>query len=216
MRGLRRLIIGATIAAGIAVLLYFVPLFHIVPLNQAGPHAANATFDPVSFVDKFWTERLIPAASKAVDAAQLVAAVQQDPEAARQAHGHSVGLGSTYCYLVSGTGRVVSLEKDSVRLSLLVGKRQVQVLLQTGNIFGNVVRDGTGLLNVNSFANSQDFNALSAEINRRIEQQVLPQLRKRAVVGVSIHFVGCTEITEEDSDLQPLRVVPLLVEVQAP
>src|SRR5262245_36526260 len=122
MRGLRRLIIGATLAAGIAVLLYFVPLFHIVPLNQAGPPGANAGFDPVPFVDRFWTERLLPAASQAVDAAQLIAAVQQDPKAARRAHGHSAGLGSTSCYLVSGTGRVASVEKDSVGLSLVDGK----------------------------------------------------------------------------------------------
>jgi predicted lipoprotein len=68
-------------------------------------------------------------------------------------------------------------------------------------------------LNVNEFANSQDFNALSAAINRRIEEHVLPALRKRAAVGVKVRFVGCAEIIDEAADLHPLRVVPIVAEV---
>ena len=73
------------------------------------------------------------------------------------------------------------------------------------------MRDGTGLLNVNDFLNSQDFNALSWELNRRIEQQVLPELRKRGEAGTTLRFVGCAEIMDEDTDLHPLRIVPFIV-----
>jgi predicted lipoprotein len=204
------LIKGAAVAAGAAVLVYFFPLFHVVPLRQAGQPAAGAAFDPVAFVDRFWTERLIPGAARAVDAAELAAAVQQDRQSARRTYGRSVGLGGVYYYFLAGTGRVVSVEKDSVRLSLRDGQPQMQVSLETGNVFGNAVRDGTGL-NVNDFPNSQDFNAVSSEINRRIERQVLPELRKRAAVGATVRFVGCAEITDEDTDLHPLRIVPFLV-----
>jgi predicted lipoprotein len=122
-------------------------------------------------------------------------------------------LGSVYYYFVAGAGRVVSVERDSVGLSLRDDQPEAQLSLATGNIFGNAVRDGTGLLDVNEFANSQDFNALSAEINRRIEEQVLPALRKRAAVGAQVRFVGCAEIVDEAADLHPLRVVPIVAEV---
>jgi len=211
-RGRRRLIIGATVAAGTAVLLYFLPLFHVVPLDQAGTRADAVAFDPAAFVDRFWAERLIPGAARAVDASELLAAVQQDHQAARRTHGRSVGLGGGYYYFIAGAGCVVSVERNSVGLSLRDGQTQVQVSLETGNIFGNAVRDGTGLLNVNDFPNSQDFNALSSEINRRIEQHVLPALRKRAAVGTTVRFVGCAEVVDEDTDLHPLRIVPFIVE----
>ena len=155
---------------------------------------------------------MIPGAAQAVDATELLAAVQQDRQAARRTYGRSVGLGGGYYYFIAGTGRVVSVEKNSVGLSLSNGQTQVQVSLETGNIFGNAVRDGTGLLNVNDFPNSQDFNALSSEINRRIEQQVLPALRKAAAVGATVRFAGCAEIVDEDTDLHPLRIVPFIVE----
>lgn len=211
-RGRRRWIVGAVVAAGTAALLRFMPLFHVVPLGQAGLSGSSAAFDPVAFVDRFWTERLIPGAARATDAAELVEAVRRDRLWARQTHGRSVGLGGVYHYFVSGTGRVASIEKGSVGLSLRDGQPQVQVSLEAGKIFGNAVRDGTGLLDINDFLNSQDFNALSSEINRRIEQQVLPALRERAAFGATVRFVGCAEVMDEDTDLDPLRVVPFIVE----
>jgi predicted lipoprotein len=212
MRGRRQWIIVASVAAATAVLLYFLPLFHVVPLDQARQRSGGKAIDPAAFVDGFWTERLIPGAARAVDAAQLVTALQKDRKSARRTYGHWMGVGGADYYLVAGTGRVVSVGKDSVELSLRDGQTQVQVSLETDKIFGNAVRDGTGLLSVNDFPNSQDFNALSSEINRRIEQQVLPALRKKASAGAKIHFVGCAEIMDEDSDLHPLRIVPFIVE----
>jgi len=211
-RGRRRLITGATVAAGTAVLLHFLPLFHVVPLDVARQRTAEAAFAPAAFVERFWTEGLIPGTGGAVDAAELIAVVQHDRQAARRTHGRRVGLGDVYYYYVAGIGRVVSVDRNSVGLALRDDQPQVQVLLEAGPIFGNAVRDGTGLLDVNDFANSQDFNALSAEINRRIEQHVLPNLRRMATIGARVGFVGCAEIMDEDTDLNPLRIVPFLVE----
>jgi predicted lipoprotein len=211
-RGRRRLIIGITAAAGAAAWLHFLPLFRIVPLDVAGQRVAGAAFDPAAFVDRFWTERLIPGAGGAVDAAELITALQRDRSTARQTYGRRVGLGSVYYFFVAGSGRVVSVDRNSVGLVVHDDRAEVQVALQTGPLFGNAVRDGTGLLDVNDFPKSQDFNALSAEINCRIERHVLPDLRHRATVGVWIRFVGCAEIMDEDADLHPLRIVPFLVE----
>jgi predicted lipoprotein len=212
MRGRRKWIIGAVVAVATAVLLYFLPLFHVVPLDEARQRSEGKAIDPAALVDRFWAERWTSGAARAVDAVDLMTAVQQDRTSARRTHGRRVGVGGASYYLVAGTGRVTSVEKDSVRLSLRDGQRQIEVALETGNIFGNAVRDGTGLWNVNDFPNSQDFNALSSELNQRIEQQVLPALRKKATVGAMVRFVGCAEIMDEETDLHPLRIVPFIVE----
>jgi predicted lipoprotein len=213
MPGQRRLIIWGAVAAALAVLLYFLPLFQVVPLDQTDERTVDASFDPVAFVDRFWTDRLILGTVRAVDAAELVATVARDRELAQRTFGRSVGLGSVYYYFVKGAGSIVSVEKNSVGLSLHDGQPEVHILLATGNIFGNAVRDGTGLLNVNDFANSQDFNAVSSEINRRIEERVLRSLRQRAAIGARVRFVGCVEIVDEETDLRPLRIVPFIVEL---
>jgi predicted lipoprotein len=89
-----------------------------------------------------------------------------------------------------------------------------EVSLQTGLIFGNAVRDGTGLLNVDDYPNSQDFNAISEALNRLVEERVLPRLRERARVGATVRFAGCAEVNDESSDLKPLRVVPIRADVE--
>jgi predicted lipoprotein len=85
--------------------------------------------------------------------------------------------------------------------------------LQGGLLFGNTVRDGTGLLNVNDFPNSQDFNAISEALNHLVETRVQPKLREQAKVGSVVAFAGCAEVNDGSTDLRPLRVVPVSVEV---
>lgn len=210
----RRWIIRIAAALGCVVAIYFFPLFYVVPLGQAEQQgmAAPEKFDPAGFVDKFWSQQLIPGQSNAVDAATLVAAIKADPQSAKAAHGRTVGLGGAYLYFLSGTGRVLELNKNSIGLAIEDGAKEVQVALETGPIFGNAVRDATGLLDVNNFSNSQDFNKVSSELNRRVETDVLPKIRENATIGAKIRFVGCVQISDEGSDLFPLRVVPFVGE----
>ena len=52
-----------------------------------------------------------------------------------------------------------------------------EITLQTGLVFGDAIRDGTGLLNASDYPNSQDFNDISAALNHLVETRVLPDLR---------------------------------------
>ncbi|MBC7783456.1 MAG: DUF2291 family protein [Burkholderiales bacterium] len=200
--------------AAVAVLFWLVPPFRVVNLQAAHRQTFDATFNPSAFVEKLWTELLPKSVDRATDAASLLAAIQQSPTAAKTKHARSAGLGDTYYYFVKGDGRVVAMTKDGISLSFDPDGATAQVILETGNIFGNSIRDGTGVLDVSDFPNSQDFNAISSEINRRIEERVLPGLRGKAVVGAVVRFAGCAQITDEKTDLNPLRVIPLTAEVR--
>ena len=85
------------------MLLYFLPLFRIVPLGQAEHRGKlkSAEFEATTFVGTFWNEQLIPGASKAVEVSKLIEAIEQDHQAARDAHGRSLGLSDTYFYFLS-------------------------------------------------------------------------------------------------------------------
>jgi len=197
---------------GVIVVFWWAPPFHIVDLK--GAQQAQPAFDAVAFVDNFWSEQLGKSLDRATDAVVLIKAIHADSRAAREKYGRSAGLGSDYYFFMSGEGRVVSVGAHEIAISLEPDGSSTDVILETGNIFGNAVRDGTGLLNVSDFADSQDFNAVSAEINRRIEEQVLPNLRPKAVVGAIVHFAGCAEIADEGTDLHPLLVVPVSTTVR--
>jgi predicted lipoprotein len=196
---------------GVSVVLYFLPLFHVLPLEAARQQFAAQVFIAAAVVVTFWNDRLLHATKSAVDAGELAAALRTNPADAAQRFGRRLGLGSSSSYFVSGSGRIVAVEGGAITIALQ-GEDATTVVIEAGPVFGNAIRDGSGLLDVSDFPNSQDFNAISSEINRRVEERVLPVLREKAAVGAAVRFVGGAEIAGPETEVAPLRVVPVVIE----
>jgi predicted lipoprotein len=210
MRAVRWFVLIAVIAC----ICWLFPLFHIVPLKAAKAEKAAAEFNPTQFAEKFWTNQLLPSLSQTIKADVLLAAIQSDPPAAKKRFSRTIGLSGTYYYFLSGSGRVVSVSDDEISLAITPGGTNAEISVQCGLIFGDAVRDGTGLLNESAFSNSQDFNDISAALDHVVETRVLPELRQQAKVGALISFAGCAEVDDETLDLHPLKVIPIQAKVE--
>ena len=209
------------IVAGVACagLLVAFPPFRIVTKRAGDAPTANAAtgvavaaaFDSAAFAGKFWSDQLVPAAARAPVATALLADLRRDPAVAAKAHSHRVGLGNAAYYFVRGIGRVTAVERSR----LLVEIDGTIIALRTGPVFGNVVRDGCGLLDVNQVPGLTEFNALSAELNRLVEERVQPVLKGATVaVGATISFAGCAEAPESLPAAGPaLTFIPISVTV---
>lgn len=201
-----KIALPALVLAG--VLCWRFPLFHVVPLKRAEAQRTEGRFDAAKVAAEFWAAKLLPAAERAPDLKDLLAAVAKDPPAARKQYGRSLGIGGATMFLVRGSGKVTAVEPDAVVVTLDGG--QSKVSLATGLLFGNTVRDSTGLLDVNAYPNSQDFNDLSTQLNSIVETRVAPALREQAAVGKAIRFAACAEL-EEEAKPEVLSVIPLSV-----
>lgn len=198
----------------VVALCWFFPLFRIVPLESAAKVKADALFNPAQFAEKFWSGPLTRVLDQATPLHVLLPMIERDPAEARKKYARSLGLSDSYTYFIAGQGRVVALSNDEISLAVGAGKTNAEVSLQMGLLFNNAVRDGTGLLAVSDFPNSQDFNNISEALNHIIETRVQPKLREEAKVGSLVRFVGCVEVNDEPDDLKPLRVVPIKAEIQ--
>jgi predicted lipoprotein len=187
------------------------PPFHIVSLRQAQQQQQQGAFTPASFAQDFWTKQLLPTAENATPIAEVLAALAKDPKAARQQFGRSLGLSATTYFLVKGSGHVAAIDTDSIRITVDGAPPDPAVVLYTDLLFGNTIRDSTGLLDVSKFPNSQDFNDLSTALNHIVETEVAPALRQNAVAGKSIHFAGCIELDEGDVP-KVLQVIPVKID----
>ena len=201
-------LIAVVVVAGVC---WFFPLFHVVSVEQATKEKSAAVFDPKRFAQVFWDARLPDALSNAVHAKVLVLTIQTNAVEARQKFSRSVGVSESYTFFISGKGRVLSVTEDEVLLAVTSGATNAEVSLQLGLLFSSVVRDAPGLLNVNDYPSSQDFNAISGALNRIVEERVQPKVRMQAKIGSTIEFVGCAEVNDESTDLRPLKVVPIQV-----
>jgi hypothetical protein len=196
----------------VAVLVYLVPLVHVVPLESARKQAALTEFDAAGYVRRYW-DRLRETAERAPDATGLLAALRQDFAGTADRLGHRLGLGGKISFFVSGTGHVVAVNGRAVELAL-EPNGPAEIVIRTGPLFGNAVRDGSGLFDVSDFANVQHFNAISAEINRRIEADVLPLLEAHAEIGSTVRFAGAVELADNGEVPDTVTVVP--VEIETP
>ena len=203
-----RYVIAAVV---LAVLFWFMPLFHIVSLESAREQEAAAVFNAADYVDEFWQGSLLESAGNAVDTAELLAAFERDYAAAADLYGHRLGMSSTSYYLVSGQGRIIAVDAMAVSISLDEDE-SAEVVISTGPVFGNAIRDGSGLLDVSDFANIQDFNSISAEINRRVEEQVLTRLREGGSVGANVLFAGGVKVADTEGAPSALNLVPVVIE----
>ena len=204
-------VIGLVLLVGFCLAF---PPFHIRSNKARQESIAETTFNPAGFVEKFWTERLLPASSKAADAAKVLAVIAESPGKVREQFGRTVGISSSYGIYIRGSGRVVSVTDDTVGLAVLSKDGVADVTIPLGFLVSNIVRDGTGLLDSSSYPNAQEFNEIAAELNKIVEEKVMPEVKRVAVVGKQLEFVGCVEVEDEETDLKPLEVVPISVKAE--
>ncbi|MFO1477226.1 MAG: DUF2291 family protein [Verrucomicrobiota bacterium] len=188
------------------------PPFRVHSLKAVREAQAAGRFDPVAFAHEFWSGRMLPATDRAADAALVLAAISGGPAKVREQFGRTVGVSGSYFLFLRGSARVVSTNDDAIGLSVKPGGDTADIVVPLGLVFGNAVRDGTGLLDSSSYPNAQEFNDISAALNSIVETNVLPRLQQAARIGRRLQFAGCAEVADEESDLKPLKLVPIKIE----
>jgi predicted lipoprotein len=92
---------------------------------------------------------------------------------------------------------------------------QTEIVLVTSMIFGNEILNATGLVKHSQFKRTNEYNAISAEVNRIVESELVPAFLEEAKVGSTVHFIGCSsKISDDDPVPIPMRLVPVKLEVQ--
>ena len=207
---------GSLLIVG-GLVCWFFPLFHVRPLDadtrESGEQAAtprqSVPADPAAFVREFWNGPL-RTGDAGTDVAQLWNAFDADATGARSQYGRQAGLGGAWYFCLRGQGIVETVDKDRVVLTLTDSSRRV--CLKLGVVVDNTVREAIGM-KASDFANSQDFNAVSSELNRRAEQEVIAPNRAFLKKGVVVDFVGCAKIGGK-SDLDPLGLIPIQLQTR--
>jgi predicted lipoprotein len=200
----------------VGCLLIVFPPFHIVPLELAREKAQAQAFDPAEFALRFWQEQLPSALDNAHEAVTVLDAIRRDRTSAKARYGRVVGLGGPHHYFLKGTGKIVALGERWVELTLSGNdSERAEIVLVTSMIFGNEILNATGLVKHSQFKRTNEYNAVSAEVNEIVESELAPAFLEEAKVGSTVHFVGCSsKISDDDPMPIPMRLVPVKLEVE--
>ncbi|QMW06160.1 DUF2291 domain-containing protein [Spirosoma foliorum] len=176
-------------------------------VNANSGSSAGEKFNATAYAQTFWTTKLLPAsATSATDLSMLLSSLKTDREKAVDTYSHALGIGNIRYFLVKGEGKLTAINDNDVTISLPSGE---SVKLATEYIFGNAVRDASGLIKIIEFDNTMDLNNVSAELNAIIRKKVVPPFRASAKVGNTVKFVGAIELNKEHLHLDNVEVIPI-------
>ena len=188
--------------------------FYFQDLKEKRASEANKEFDAGRYAGKFWDE-LSKKLDEAADAAQFLTLFRLNREKAIKKYSTKAKhVSSTHFFLLKGEGKVILVNEEGVFISLSEAGENPEILIATDLIFGAAVRNASGLVDSDDFPDSMNDNKVSEEINRIVMKRVIPSFRDEIRRGSAMHFVGAAEIFEDDPQISPLRVIPILVELR--
>ena len=164
------------------------------------------TFDAKDYAQEFWDEKIPLAGENAVEISEFLSLLKTTPDEAFNKFGHVLGIGKTHYFMLKGKGVIESVEVEF--LSVKTDKNK-PIKIATDFIFGNAVRDGSGLISINEFLNMTDFNNVSVAINKLVKKNVVSKLKSAALPGMTIEFVGTTEIRKDNIDIKNIMIIPV-------
>lgn len=193
-----------------AIIIAFTNSVYFRSLAEVKASETAKKFDPASYANNFWNNELTPNLQQAIEIDRLIPKLHNEKEVAFDTYSNALGIGNIRYFLVSGEGKVRSVNTNDV--SLVTGDGH-ELKIATEYIFGNAVRDASGMIDINEFTNTMDFNNISAEINRIIRNNVVPPFVERVKEGDRVLLVGAIELNQEHMNLNTIEVIPVKVEI---
>jgi predicted lipoprotein len=175
--------------------------------------AAPVAFDAASFVQQLWKEQLPARLNTAAGLDTVIAALRTQPDKAFEQYSNTLSIGNIRYSMIKTTGRVLALNEDEVTVLVACAGNPVVVKLNTEYIYGNAIRDASGLVNVKDFVNTMDLNNISGELNKHVRQEVLPAFKASVQKQDSIAFTGAVELNKEHLKLEELSIIPVQIKI---
>lgn len=200
---------------GIALVLLVLVLFNSVyfrKLNEVRA-AGNTSFNADKYARNFFNKELTPYLDNAVPIDSLLVMIENNKQETFAKYSNALGIGNIRYFLIKGQGTIAAINENDMIVSI-DGKNKNSVQLETEFIFGNAIRDASGLIDINEFTNTMDFNNVSAELNEIVRSEVLPPFIKKAAMGDTISFHGAIELNQEHLNLNDIEVIPIRLNVE--
>lgn len=151
----------------------------------------------------------IMAENKATDLNTLKEALTIQPDSAFANYGNRLGIGESGYFMVNVTGKVQSINDGEILIQTKAGE---SITVQTKFIFGNAIRDASGLVALTDYKTNADFNKLSEALNTIIREEKLPKAVRNISVGDVIKVEGVLKLAKGQPLNTQLEILPVLIE----
>lgn len=173
-------------------------------------------FDAVAFAKNLWEKEFPIKLDQATLLPVLIQAVNENKEAGFQKYSNALAIGNYRYALIKSPALVTEVGEDEIRVQLPAGGGDtvLTAVLATEFVFGNAIRDASGLVDVSDFPNTTELNSISEELNRIIRSIVIPPIRSGIKKGDRLLLTAAVELNREHVKWNGLELMPLRVQME--
>jgi predicted lipoprotein len=168
-------------------------------------------FDATAFSKKLWDEKLPAKLDSAIELTSLIRAIEANPADAFAKHSNAMGIGNYRYSLIKATGVVAVINEDEIVMQVNHADSLMIVNLATEYIYGNAIRDASGLVDIKDFSNSSDLNSISEELNKIVRVSVLPPFKKQVKPGDHVEITAAVELNKEHINFRDIELIPVRI-----
>ena len=175
--------------------------------------ATDEKFDAVAFSKKLWEEKLPAKLGSSVELTTFITTAQANPADAFSKYANALGIGNYRYALIKAEGIITVINNDDITLQVRLGDSLMTVKMATEFIYGNAIRDASGLVDVKDFPNTMDLNNISEELNKMVRKSVLPPFKAAVRKGDKVIVTGAIEIHKEHIKWNELEIIPVQLQI---
>ena len=179
---------------------------NIEPLDQIKKSQSDLIFNAASYASDFMSNKIetLPA----INASEFLSNISDDLENFAEQKGRKLGISDEYNFIIEGNATITTIEEEYITVILEDDK---ELRIATDFIFGNAIRDGSEMANIDDFQNTMDFNSISVELNNIVRETVVPPFKKKAKIGENLYVKGAVTVDITDPQLNGPKVIPLII-----
>ncbi len=170
-------------------------------------------FDAAAFAKKLWDEKMPARIDNAIDLSQLIQEVTAVKDSGLLKHSNALAIGNYRYALVKALANVTVVNDDEVLIQIPLKDSVIHAVLATEYIYGNAIRDASGLVDVKNFPNTTELNSISEELNKIIRVSVLPSFKSTVKKGDKLNITAAIEINKEHINWSGIELIPVRLQI---
>lgn len=172
--------------------------------------AQKESFDFKAYADSIYYKGILKS-KKTIPLTSLIASVKKDQKEAFKSYGNRLGIGNSAYFMIKSTGKIIDI-KDGIYT--VADEKNGVVFIDTKYIFGNDLRDASGLVKLTDFKTNAQFNKVSESLNEIVRNEVISKEIKTVKLGDSISFSGAIKLSKKQILFTDLLIIPSQIKLQ--
>ncbi len=175
--------------------------------------ATENQLDAGVYAKNLWEGELQTSINSAIELPLLLKSINENADAAFEQNTHALAIGNYRYAMVKLKGKIMAVNENEVLVSVALPHADslLTVAITTEFVYGNAVRDASGLLDAKDFNNASDLNNIAEALNELVRKNIVPEIRKTTKQNNKLEIIGAVQLNREHVAKEMFEIIPLKI-----